>query len=537
MLFIAACLLPFHKTPWTTFGSEMLTFLSAFSLVIATFYRGKFSIAKPQWLAAGFLLIPTVQLLAGQILYFSNALLCTAYIMLFWVMVVTGYNLAKQHGRVMVFKLFSGVVIVIGLLSCVIAILQWLQLNSAFYPYMNILKGNRPYANFAQPNNLATFLTMGLFGVLYFYEKRLAPSFVLAPMALIFILTIALTQSRTAWVVCLFTLVYLAIKQFGKAKRFGFVKLLVWSGVFVGTIFILPYVNQLIEIVSPHQVTETASVVERASSGYLRLDMWNQALVAITQHPWVGYGWNQTGMAQIVAFDLYPSHEWYKSAHNIFLDLLIWNGIPLALLILLYFVGWLYWLNKGIKTPESLIATLMVCAILIHSMLEYPIHYAYFLLPMGFLLGLIQSQYKDLPEFNLKPAIVYGFCCLGLICCALVYRDYGLYKQQSIVVNKPVPLTVEQQHILDQKLWVLTQFNDRIWWIGLNPATRLNDAELEHIRLMVANLASRYDIHKYAQVLAYNGKKAEAEHQLWILKTLHRMDKKYEELLPASTVK
>ena len=402
---------------------------------------------------------------------------------------------------------------------------------------MNILKGNRPYANFAQPNNLATFLTIGLFGVLYFYEKRIAPSLVLVPMALIFILTIALTQSRTAWVVCLFTLGYLAIKQFGQAKRFGFLKLLTWVGLFIGIIFVLPSLNQLIESISPAQVTETVSVVERASSGYLRLDMWNQALVAITQHPWVGYGWNQTGMAQIAAFDLYPSHEWYKSAHNIILDLLIWNGIPLGGLILLYFTGWLYWLNKGVRDIESIIATLMVCAILIHAMLEYPIHYAYFLLPMGFLLGFIQSQYKDLPEFNLKPAIVYGFTILSLVVCAMVYRDYGLYKQQSVLVNKKQPLTVEQQQVLDQKLWILTQFNDRIWWIGLNSATKLSESELEHIRLMVANLASRYDIEKYAQFLAYNGKVKEAQHQLWILKTLHGLDKKYEDLLPSSTVK
>lgn len=537
LLFVAACLLPFHKTPWTTFGSEMLTFYSAFALVIATFYKEKFSIAKPQWLASVFLIIPFIQLLAGQILYLSNALLCTAYIMLFWVMIVTGYNLAKQQGRVKVFKQFSVVVIVTGLISCVIAILQWLQLNTSFYPYMNILKGNRPYANFAQPNNLATFLTLGLFGVLYFYEKRIASKLVLVPMALVFIFTIALTQSRTAWVVCLFTLVYLSIKQFGQAKRFSFVQLLAWTGVFVATIFILPYLNQLIESVSPHQVTETASVVQRASSGYLRLDMWNQTLVAISQQPWFGYGWNQTGMAQIAAFDVYPSHEWYKSAHNVILDLVVWNGIPLATLIILYFAGWLYWLNKGIKDPESLVATLMVCSILIHSMLEFPIHYAYFLLPMGFLLGLIQSQYKDLPEFNLKPAFVYLFVVIGLALCTIVYRDYDLYKQQSIVVNKSKPLTTEQQQVLDQKLWVLTQFNDRIWWIGLSPETKLSDVELEHIRLMVANLASRYDIHKYAQVLAYNGKTKEAEHQLWVLNTLHRMNKTYEELLPVSSIK
>lgn len=77
-------------------------------------------------------------------------------------------------------------------------------------------------------------------------------------------------------------------------------------------------------------------------------------------------------------FDLYPSHEWYKSAHNVVLDLLIWNGIPIGALILLYLTGWLYWLNKGAKESVSIIAMLMVSAILIHALLEFPIHYAYF---------------------------------------------------------------------------------------------------------------------------------------------------------------
>ena len=86
----------------------------------------------------------------------------------------------------------------------------------------------------------------------------------------------------------------------------------------------------------------------------------------------------------------------------------------------------------------------------------------------------------------------------------------------------------------DLDIWLLTQFKERVWWIGLNPYTTMTDQQLQSMGRMVANLASAYDIHKYAQVLAFNGKKSEAEHQLWILKTLHGQDKSYQELLPAS---
>ena len=537
ILLLLAWLLPIHTTPWTTFGSELLSVMSALALLSA-FIHKDLKIPRPQMVALPILLIPFVQFGFGQIIYFSNALLCTAYIALFWLMVIIGYNLAigEKGQREQVFKVFCVLVFTGAILSSIIAISQWLGVNGYLRPFSNVLIGNRPYANFAQPNNLATFICMGVFAILYLYEKKILPSLVLAPSTFIFLLTIALTQSRTAWVVCIFTLIYLTIKQFGQAKRFGFPKLLAWVGVFIIIIAWLPILNQFIASATDHQVMQTSSVVERATSGYLRLDMWNQALIAIGQHPWFGYGWNQTGMAQIAAFDSFPSHEWYKTAHNVILDLLIWNGIPIGGLIIIYVVFWLSWLNKGVKEPVSIAASLMVCAILIHALLEYPIHYAYFLLPLGFLLGLIQAQYPRLPTVNLKSSVIVTVIIIGVLLVGAIYRDYIIYRQQSVFVSKKT-LTTSQQQVMNQEIYILTQFKERVWWIGLNPYTKMSEQKLQYLGRMVANLASAYDINKYAQVLAFNGKKAEAEHQLWILKTLHGTIKSYQDLLPSSTAK
>ncbi|OTG67154.1 O-antigen ligase family protein [Acinetobacter silvestris] len=537
LLIATAWLLPIHQTPWTTFESEILTFLSGLAL-LGAFLKQKIQIAKPQIIASIILIIPLLQWLFGQILYFSNALLSFVYIFAFWLMVVLGYNLSiTSPAREKVIKNWSLLVLTVGLISSLIAILQWLQLSHYFSPYMNILKGNRPFANFGQPNNLATFLTLGTLACLYFYEKRIVPNVILIPSALILIFTIALTQSRTSWVVCLFILLYWGVKQYQQPKRFGWIKLLAWTAIFIGFISFLPSLNHLLEAISNQQIAETASVVERASSGYLRLDMWSQMLVAISEQPWLGYGWNQTGIAQITAFDVYPSHEWIKSAHNVILDLLVWNGIPIGALILLYLTCWLYWLNKGVQDLESVIAILMVCAILIHALLEFPIHYAYFLLPLGFLLGVIQARYARLPSITVNVSIVRGVFILSLLLIAVIYRDYNLYKQQSSIVLKTHPLSLEQQQVMQQKIWLLDQFSDRIWWIGLDPFTKMSKPQLQHVGRMVANTASKYDLYKYAQVLVFNGQFDEAKHQLWILKTLHGQQRSFEELLKAPVSK
>lgn len=531
VLFCLAWLSTFHKTPWPTFASEVLTFLAASCLLLG-FNQAKIELPRAQLLVLPLLAIPLLQLATGHILYASNAILCFAYIMMFWLMVIAGFNYSKESKqREKVFGIFCTLILAVGLISSVIAICQWLNLNSYFSSWMYAYKGNRPYANLAQPNNLATLLTVSLLACLYFYEKHLVKSIYLIPFALFITFSIALTQSRTSWVFCLFIILYWGIKHIHRQSRLGFVKLLGWVAIFIVMITSLPMLQQWVVSLTGQPLIETASVVERATSGYLRLDMWQQQWVALMQQPWWGYGWNQTGMAQIAAFDLHPTHEWYKSAHNIMFDLLIWNGIPLGGLIILYLFAWLLWLNKGIKETTSIVAALMVCAILIHGMLEFPLHYAYFLMTVGFLLGLIQAQYRHLPSLQISSKLMGLLAILFIVGCSIAVRDYFLYKDQSVIVSQQKPYSALQQQTMDKEIVLLTQFKERLWWIGLDPKTKMSETELAHLDRMVANMASKYDLYKYAQVLAYNGYEREARHQLWILETLHHQKRNYQDLL------
>ena len=126
---------------------------------------------------------------------------------------------------------------------------------------------------------------------------------------------------------------------------------------------------------------------------------------------------------------------------------------------------------------------------------------------------------------------------IGLVLIGVIYRDYILYQEQSVLIKQKTPLTASEQQVMNQDILILTQFKERVWWIGFNPHSNVSDQQLAHIGKMVANLASKYDIYKYAQVLAFNGKKTEAEHQLWILKILHGQENSYQDLLVTSAGK
>ena len=258
--------------------------------------------------------------------------------------------------------------------------------------------------------------------------------------------------------------------------------------------------------------------------------MWNQALLAISESPWFGYGWNQTGLAQMTVFDTYPTTEWYKSAHNIGLDLLLWLGLPVGLFFIIYFLIGLKWLSKRSVTTENIIGFSMIIVMFIHAMLEFPLHYSFFLFPLGFIIGLI---YPDnlFGDFNINRMIllVPVIVLLGFI--YFLVKDYYLYKEKIEIMGSNQSVYSEMdKNILSKELLVLTEFRKNLWWESLNPKSNFSDIEINQMRIYVWNHASQYNLYKYAQILAFNNRKEEALKQLWIISKLHKKKYSYNNL-------
>lgn len=534
-LFLAAILLgfawlsPFHYSPWVMFSSEVSTF-GAGLCVLAALIQQNIKIPRAQLLLLPFTLIPIVQWGFGLVFDLSTALLSSFYLLGFWFMVVAGYNLSlDQQKRDQIFSGFSLLVIIVSLATSFIAICQWLNIESHI-PYVLKLLGNRPYGNFGQPNNMATFLIIGLLGCLYLYEKNKVTIWVLLPSALIILFTIALSQSRTSWIIFPFLLIYWVIKQFRKQKRFGLIQGLLWCvGFFVIAGIILPFATSLIEAWSSADVTEASTLVERASSGYLRFNIWSQMLLAVQQHPWLGYGWNQTSVAQMTVYHAFPTGEWTTSAHNVLLDLIIWNGIVLGTVIIAYFACWFLWLNQQAKDTISIIAIMMVCTVLIHAMLEFPQRYAYFLLSCGFLLGIVQAQTPVIKGIVLNKQIFRLIWVVSLLLIIAILRDYNVYVLNSdLLFSNKRP---NAEFMGSRNIFVLTQFDKRLKWIELNPQIILSEADLVEWENFVKNKPTPYNLRKYAKLLAYNGKVEQAQQQIFILQHLYKQKITLPELL------
>lgn len=128
------------------------------------------------------------------------------------------------------------------------------------------------------------------------------------------------------------------------------------------------------------------------SSG--RFSIWRDTLALVVQHPWLGVGLGEFNFAWTLTPFPLRNPNFFDHTHNLPLQLAVELGLPLALLILGLLL-WALWQaferTRRVAGPEGTALRacfVMVLLMALHSQLEYPLWYAYFLLPTAFAWGL-----------------------------------------------------------------------------------------------------------------------------------------------------
>lgn len=523
-----AWLMPIHYRPWVTYTGELYAFFALFVLaVICLKEKIKIpAISLPLLLLA---CVPLVHLLLGQVFFFSTAMIGFIFVFSFWLASVLGYNLSTgNYNREETFANLSYVFLASGTVTGIIALCQWTNLDATLPGMVNISGNQRPYANFAQPNNMATFLVMALMSCLYLYEKKKIQTKWLFACAAVIVMGVALSQSRTAWVAAIAIIFYLAFYQYKGIIRLKWVYSTAWFIFFICCIVAFPLLSQLAAQVMNTDVVQSRDVVARATGDMSRLAIWQQMLAAIQAQPWFGYGWYQTSVAFVSISDTVQGPVWVRSAHNFIIDFLIWNGLIIGLPFLAYF-GYLgFQLQRWVNTPESVIGILMIGAFVTHVMFEFPQHYAYFLLPVGFILGTVLAQNLKIKTV-VMPLIGMKFIfAVGLLLLIVIYRDYDVAVPK---LGQSIRYEKQPEKITNEKpIYLLTEFNHRIAWIRVNPYRKMSEDEIHQYEKLVVSYPTKYNFLKYIRLLAYNGYVDEAQHQLQRLNTIQKTELDYAEV-------
>ena len=508
--FLFSWLLPNHVPPFSTGYQDFLAFYAL--LVLGARFR--LFLRLDYRFAVVFLIgfIPVLQWFHGKVIFWGDACLAAAYLFFFGLALVVSSGLEEVRSRERFALVFFAFLVLASVVSVWISLRQWLVLSGGLWEAELPLNG-RPFANIGQPNNLATLLSMGFVGVLYFYEKGKLGCLTFGVLLFWLLLGIALTQSRTPWVVLPMMLLFWSLKhRYGlRLTKFRFAAI-------VGGYFCLAV---LLPMLSSSLLLSTTNITDRFGS-LERLSLWWQLLHAVLEGPTWGYGWNQISVAQVNISLAYPVPLMTEHSHNILLDLLLWNGPVIGGAIILFLGSWLVSVLWRSRSIESVCALMAACSVLIHGMLEFPLEYAYLLLPTGLLLGLAISEDSAARVIKVPMCFQYGAVC---VLAALISWSFVEYRVMEEDFRKMRFETAGIGHVdssqVTPSVMVFTQLREFIRFARTPAVEGMNEAEIEWMRKVAHRYPYPPSLFRYSIALGLNGHIVEAREQLSILRALH----------------
>lgn len=324
-----------------------------------------------------------------------------------------------------------------GLLGAAAGIAQWAGLP----PIDDLLAprvGDRVIGNLMQANHLATQLTLGIAAAAWLRGRaRLGAAATLACLAPLVAVAVA-TGSRTFWAMLLALLLgvlllarrHRAATATGNAKgtddSAGAVLARVRAALLVTLLLALAAKATLLAL--PGLAGEDGRrLLASPQSDALRVRLLQTSAAIWQQSPLTGAGWGRFTAASFAAGDGLAPTTQGEHAHNVVAQIAAETGVAgLSILALL-----LFQLGRAVPRAAAggaaLLGALLLVPLGIHSLLEYPLWYAFFLGPAALAVALL-SVGTPLPaasRLSVARAALAALACAALLALALLRHDYA----------------------------------------------------------------------------------------------------------------
>jgi len=502
--------LPNHYRPWLSFHTDVWIALVLSMASIAVIFRSK----KPMvwdritFLVAFMLCVPWLQYYFGLVSLVGTAWISSAYLLGLLLALLTGAHWESNSPGQVADGLFLAIGIA-SLLSVGLQLQQWLVLDGLELWTMGG-DSTRPHANFGQPNQLGTFLLWGLLAAAWGLIHKHIGVWTALFMAFYLLFGLALTGSRTAWVA-----VALLVAATWLWRRLWSNAFLPWVATGLGLYFVLCVVSVGWLSNAVHGDLAPSIDMLNQSSGMNRLLAWAAFVDAAWQSPFLGYGWNQGLLAQMAVATAHPHlHGAFPYSHNLFLDLVLWCGIPLGLLLSMSLLWWFWKRLRAVQCAENAVLMLFLLVVANHAMLELPLYFAYFLFPVGMVMGVLNTRLGARPLFVVGRWASIGLWLVATTLLALLIRDYSRIEPSYQTLRlewQGFKITIPTG---PPDVLLLTQWRDYIYYARFEPKAGLNKEELAWMRNVTGLFPNIVFLHKLATALALNQCPEEAK--LWL---------------------
>ena len=508
-----------HYRPWVNFHAEATAFLGIGLLVASRLWGSASSLADAPRLVYwvfGVALLPWLQYLFNVSLFAGDALIASFYLIGLAQAIWLGrsYATASEGQNGALASIFHTIWIA-ALASAAIGLLQWLSLQEVLAMYaVQTDAGDRAMGNMGQPNQLATLLLMGIAAMVWTFESKRIGWVGLAFGVAFMSMVLVLTQSRAGVLSAVVMAIFLCWKNYVMPSRLAVKYVAGWLLAFSAAVQLLPLVHELLLMTDPRSMNV---VVDNA-----RITIWQQMLSGIAQAPWFGYGWNQTPTAHSAGSLFVPGSMTYTNAHNVVLDLLAWNGVPLGLLLTGACGFWFVSRAHRINEVAAIYGMAVLVPITVHSMVEYPFAYSYFLLAAGLMIGIVEGLHIGGQTFKFNLRLAGLALALWSSIGTYVTYEYLLVEEDFRIVrfeNLRIGQTPPEYRAPD--IWMLSQMSAMLTAARQQALPKMTADEIENLRKASLRFPYGSLSLRYALALGLNGDPVSATRQMAIVKGMY----------------
>ncbi len=386
-----------HAYPITTFYQEWgaaVLGLGALPLLLMRRYWHAPQVPGIVLLPVGLMLLMLVQYLLGRIVHFDQVLLLSLYLMFAALLLMLGARLREELGWPLLAMVLAACLLVGAELNALAGILQHYRWHTFLDPVVTVKVSQQVFGNIAQPNHFANYVALGLISLGLLWQRLAWRRWLVTLLALPLLFVLVLSGSRSGG---LYLLGALALAWWWQRRlpvmrpMLRYVAWLCIGYILMHGVVQLPWMQG-----ATGTVIASDRLFSQAGTSSIRLRLWHEAALMFAGFPLLGAGFGQFAYQHLqLASELRDPLMvgLYNNAHNIVMQLAAEGGLA-GLLVLFATLG--LWARHVLRRSEEHVlerwwAIMLLLVLAIHSLLEYPLWYQYFIGIAAILLGALDG--------------------------------------------------------------------------------------------------------------------------------------------------
>lgn len=467
LMCVAPFLWPYHRYPFTSFYSEWIALICGLGVCAVMLRRDVWQGWRIPGMAVALAVTAVLIVLRGAGGWISAP--GAAFVLIWTAAVITAVNMLQRlYGQERMVLLVSCAMVCGAMLGALIGVVQYYEFKTPLNPWIVKAPANYLLGNIGQRNHYGSQIAMGLFGLLFLAARGpLYPrwngrvySAVLCALSLPMVWALTLSGSRSSWVFLglALALAVLLARRAAPESRAGrrlFASVAGLIGIAVLMTVALTWGAGAGERGAAPFETNLNRLIHDPGSARERLVLWSAAWHTFLAHPWLGTGWGAFPWEYFLFVgDAGPGEPFrlFHHAHNIVLHLAAELGLVGAVIVL---APVLFWFYRQFRKPATLLRwwALAVAGILAwHSLVEFPLWYAYFLGVLAVVTGLFPG-YGFSPRASVlwRPLAAAGIA-LSAFALLVLMQDYREFERAFFQRDSGQAVRSERGEMLPQLL-------------------------------------------------------------------------------------